>query len=136
MPTEGNLFLSDRYVSADELIGRLRALTALVPVQGPRGNGPATYFEIPGAQGTVGVITPLSHNYCSKCNRMRLTADGRLRTCLFGTHEVDLKRPLRETGDVGAAVREALAGKPERHFLRIGTAGGSGGLSALSQVGG
>ncbi|MDH3427885.1 MAG: GTP 3',8-cyclase MoaA, partial [Gemmatimonadota bacterium] len=62
--------------------------------------------------------------------------DGRLRTCLFGTHEVDLKRPLRETGDVGAAVREALAGKPERHFLRIGTAGGSGGLSALSQVGG
>ena len=108
----------------------------LVPVQGPPGNGPAQYFKLAGAQGTVGVITPLSHNYCDRCNRMRLTADGRLRTCLFGTHEVDLNTPLRETGSVVAAVQEALAGKPERHFLRIGTASGSGGLSALSQVGG
>ncbi len=52
------------------------------------------------------------------------------------THEVDLKTPLRETGSVVAAVEQALAGKPERHFLQIGTASGSGGLSALSQVGG
>ena len=136
MPTEDNLFLSDRFVSADELLDRLRAQTGLEPVPGPIGNGPATYFRLPGALGTVGVITPLSHNYCKECNRMRLTADGRLRTCLFGAHEVDLKAPLRETGSVTAAVAEALAGKPERHFLRIGTASGSGGLSALSQVGG
>ncbi len=136
MPTEDNLFLSDRFISADELLGRLHAQADLEPVEGPVGNGPATYFRLPDARGTVGVITPLSHNYCNKCNRMRLTADGRLRTCLFGTHEVDLKGPLRETGSVTAAVAEALAGKPERHFLRIGTASGSGGLSALSQVGG
>ncbi len=136
MPTEDNLFLSDRFVSADELLDRLRADVELQPVPGPPGNGPARYFKLAGAQGTVGVITPLSHNYCEKCNRMRLTADGRLRTCLFGTHEVDLKAPLRETGSVVAAVQEALAGKPERHFLQLGTASGSGGLSALSQVGG
>ncbi len=107
-----------------------------MPVEGPPGNGPARYFKLPGAQGTVGVITPLSHNYCNTCNRMRLTADGRLRTCLFGTHEVDLKTPLRETGNVVAAVEQALAEKPERHFLQIGTVSDSGGLSALSQVGG
>jgi len=136
MPTEGNLFLSDRFVSADELLGRLENAAELRPVEGPRGNGPARYFQYPGAPGTVGVITPLSHNYCDRCNRMRLTADGRLRTCLFGTHEVDLKTPLRAEGSVVAAVREALAGKPERHFLRIGTASGSGGLAALSEVGG
>jgi cyclic pyranopterin phosphate synthase len=136
MPTEDNLFLSDKFVSADELLGRLQGQSDLEPVEGPLGNGPARYFKLPGAQGTVGVITPLSHNYCNTCNRMRLTADGRLRTCLFGTHEVDLKTPLRETGSVVAAVEQALAGKPERHFLQIGTANGSGGLSALSQVGG
>lgn len=136
MPTEENLFLSDRFISADELLGRLEATSELRPVEGPIGNGPARYFQYPGAPGTVGVITPLSHNYCDKCNRMRLTADGRLRTCLFGTHEIDLKGPLRETGDVVPAVREALAGKPERHFLQLGAASGSGGLAALSEVGG
>jgi cyclic pyranopterin phosphate synthase len=136
MPTEENLFLSDRFVSADELLGRLERASDLRSVEGPRGNGPARYFQYEGAPGTVGVITPLSHNYCDRCNRMRLTADGRLRTCLFGTHEVDLKGPLRAVGDVVPAVREALAGKPERHFLRIGTASGSGGLAALSEVGG
>ena len=136
MPTEENLFLSDRFISADELLGRLENASDLRPVDGPPGNGPARYFQFPGAVGTVGVITPLSHNYCDRCNRMRLTADGRLRTCLFGTHEVDLKTPLRDERNVVPAVHEALAGKPERHFLRIGTAAGSGGLSALSEVGG
>ncbi len=124
-------------MSADELLlDRLRTEVELEPVQGPPGNGPAPYFKLPGTQGTVGVITRLSHNYCDRCNRMRLTTDGRRRTCLFGTHEVDLKAPLWETRSVVAAVQEALAGKPERHFLRLGTASGSGGLSALSQVGG
>lgn len=136
MPTGDNLFLSDRFVSADELLEKLRLDEELSPVVGPVGNGPATYYRFDGAPGTVGVITPFSHNYCSRCNRMRLTADGRLRTCLFGEHEVDLKTPLRQSGSVVSAVEEALAGKPERHFLRIGTASGSGGLSALSQVGG
>jgi cyclic pyranopterin phosphate synthase len=136
MPTGDNLFLSDRFVSADELLDRLRRDDELSPVIGPVGNGPATYYRFAGAPGTVGVITPFSHNYCSKCNRMRLTADGQLRTCLFGEHAVDLKTPLRQSGSVVSAVEEALAGKPEKHFLRIGTASGSGGLSALSQVGG
>jgi cyclic pyranopterin phosphate synthase len=136
MPTGENLHLSDRYVPADDILARLRRIEALEPDAGPRGNGPARYFRFKGAPGTVGVITPLSHNYCDRCNRMRLTADGRLRTCLFGDHEVDLREPLRAGGDVTGAVARALEGKPERHFLRIGSSRGSGGLSALSQVGG
>lgn len=136
MPTGDNLHLSKQFLSADSVVERLRAIGDLRPASGPVGNGPATYFQFDGAPGTVGVITPLSHNYCDRCNRMRLTADGKLRTCLFGTHEVDLKTPLRATGDVLPAVRMALAGKPERHLLQLGTARGSGGLRALSQVGG
>lgn len=136
MPTGDNLHLSNRFLSTDSVLHRLEAIGDLRPAPGPVGNGPATYFQFDGAPGTVGVITPLSHNYCDRCNRMRLTADGKLRTCLFGTHEVDLRAPLRATGDVLPAVRQALEGKQERHLLQLGTARGSGGLRALSQVGG
>ena len=136
MPTGDNLHTSKRFLSADSVLQRLQGIGDLRPAAGPLGNGPATYFRYDSAPGTVGVITPLSHNYCDRCNRMRLTADGKLRTCLFGAHEVDLKTPLRATGDIVPAVRAALAGKPERHLLQLGTARGSGGLRALSQVGG
>ncbi len=136
MPVGQNLHLTDRFISADEVLDKIRAIEELRPDSGPRGNGPAVYYRFPGGAGTVGAITPLSHNYCERCNRMRLTADGKLRTCLFGDHEVDLKGPLRETGSIDGAVAEALAGKPKRHYLELGTAAGSGGLAALSQVGG
>jgi len=136
MPVGENLHLADRYVPADEILRKLQNVADLEPVTGPMGNGPAAYYRFPGAAGSIGVITPLSHNYCESCNRMRLTADGRLRTCLFGTHEVDLRSPLRESGEIAAAVERALADKPERHWLELGNARGSGGLAALSQVGG
>jgi cyclic pyranopterin phosphate synthase len=136
MPVGENLHLSDRFVSADEILARVRAIEELVPDDGPPGNGPARYFRFPGAPGSVGVITPMSHNYCDRCNRMRLTADGQLRTCLFGTHEVDLRTPIRAGIPVRHAVRRALDGKPERHLLQLGSSRGSGGLAALSQVGG
>jgi cyclic pyranopterin phosphate synthase len=136
MPTGDNLHLSERFLSTDSVLRRLEKIGDLRPAAGPAGNGPATYFQFDGAPGTVGVITPLSHNYCDRCNRMRLTADGKLRTCLFGTHEVDLRTPLRATGNILSAVRQALEGKQERHLLQLGTARGSGGLRALSQVGG
>ncbi|MGH7540882.1 MAG: GTP 3',8-cyclase MoaA [Gemmatimonadota bacterium] len=136
MPVGENLHLTDRFISMDEVLERIRDIGGLEPDAGPIGNGPARYFRFADGKGTVGVITPMSHNYCERCNRMRLTADGRLRTCLFGDHEVDLKGPLRETGRIEDAVREALAGKPKRHYLQLGTAAGSGGLAALSQVGG
>jgi cyclic pyranopterin phosphate synthase len=136
MPVGENLHLADRFIGADEVLERLGSLAELLPDAGPRGNGPARYFRFPGAVGSVGVITPLSHNYCDSCNRMRLTADGRLRTCLFGSHEADLKTPLRAAGTVRAAVERALQQKPQRHMLINGSDSGSGGLGALSQIGG
>lgn len=137
MPVGENLDVSmDEYVPAPEMLERLRAIGELEPVPGPPGNGPATYFRFPGAAGTVGVITPMSHNYCDRCNRMRLTANGRLRPCLFGHLETDLRTPLRAGEDLEPHIRRTLAIKPERHHLVQGSAAGSGGLLALSQVGG
>ncbi len=137
MPTESNLDLSaSNFLSCDEALDALRAVDALEPVPGPPGNGPATYYSFPGAQGTIGVITPMSHNFCSRCNRMRLTADGQLRPCLFGTMQTPLRGPLRRGEDLIPYVAETLRIKPEKHFLVQGSSVGSGGLIALSQTGG
>ncbi|MCC7052210.1 MAG: GTP 3',8-cyclase MoaA [Gemmatimonadaceae bacterium] len=121
-------------VPAAEILDRIAALGALQPDTGPvRGNGPAAYHRLAGAAGTVGVITPMTHTYCGTCNRVRLTADGRLRTCLFGDHEVALREPLRAGAPLEPLFREALAGKPKEHALLQMQVGG---LRALSQVGG
>jgi cyclic pyranopterin phosphate synthase len=98
----------------------------------PGGWGPARYFRLPGAQGTIGVISPLSAHFCGECNRLRLTADGQLRTCLFSDDEIDVRTALR-TGtddDVRALIRTALAHKPESHSMQVGT------LRRMSQIGG
>jgi cyclic pyranopterin phosphate synthase len=137
MPTGDNLGVqADEFVSADEMLGRIRETGDLQPVAGPGGNGPARYFAFPGARGTVGVITPMSHNYCERCNRMRLTADGQLRPCLFGHLQTNLRDPLRAGQPLEPLIRHTLAVKPERHWLEHGTDAGSGGLRALSEVGG
>jgi cyclic pyranopterin phosphate synthase len=121
-------------VPSDEILARLRAIAALAPDAGPeRGNGPAVYHRFAGAPGTVGVITPMTHTYCDRCNRVRLTADGRLRTCLYGDHEIDLRGPLRAGQDLTPLYAQALAGKPKEHELLQMKVGG---LRALSQVGG
>lgn len=137
MPTGANLDLSEnQFVSCAEALRRIEAIDAIEPVEGPFGNGPARYHRFPGAPGTIGVITPMSHNYCDRCNRMRLTADGHLRPCLFGDIQTNLRDPLRAGEDIVPHIRETLEIKPERHYLIQGSAEGSGGLVALSQTGG
>ena len=124
----------DHVVPSEEILDRISAIGALSPDSGPaRGNGPAKYFRLADARGSVGIITPMTHTYCGSCNRVRLTADGRLRTCLYGDHEVNLRDPLRNGEQLGGLFRQALAEKPkEHHLLQMQV----GGLRALSQVGG
>lgn len=124
----------DHVVPSAEVLTRVQALGVLLPDSGPaRGNGPAVYHRYADAPGTIGVITPMTHTYCSTCNRVRLTADGRLRTCLFGDHEVPLRDALRRGEPLEPLFVKALAEKPKEHELlqmRVG------GLRALSEVGG
>ena len=137
MPTGANLDLSaQQFISCTEVLHRVREIDKLEPVPGPFGNGPAEYYQFPGAPGTIGVITPMSHNYCDRCNRMRLTADGQLRPCLFGDLQTNLRDPLRAGEDLALHIRDTLEVKPERHYLIQGSDSGSGGLVALSQTGG
>ena len=125
----------ERVVPSDEVLAAVDdALGGILPDIGPAlGNGPARYYRAPGGLGTIRVITPISHTYCASCNRVRLTADGRLRTCLFGDHEVDLRTPLRAGAPLAPFVARALEEKPREHaLLQLRT----GGLRALSQTGG
>ena len=136
--TAGSWTIED-HVPSDEMVARLAAdglaaglgtLEAVARDSAPGGWGPATYYRFPGAVGTIGVISPLSHHFCGECNRLRLTADGKLRTCLFSDDELDAREVLRSGGDVRALIRAALAAKPESHNMRIGT------VRRMSQIGG
>ena len=124
----------DHVVPSGEVLDRVARIGELAESSGPeRGNGPAKYYRLAGARGTVGVITPMTHTYCGTCNRVRLTADGRLRTCLYGDHEVNLREPLRRGEPLDGYFRKALDEKPREHNLLQMKVGG---LRALSQVGG
>ncbi|MFN2448612.1 MAG: GTP 3',8-cyclase MoaA [Candidatus Baltobacteraceae bacterium] len=138
MPVHENLGIArDAYISSDEILERVQRIGNLRPVSGPGGNGPARYYAFEGAPGAVGVISPLSHDYCERCNRVRLTADGRLRLCLFGDHELDLRTPLRSGASnaaITAMLRSAMLIKPERHHLRLGETASR--MRAFSEIGG
>jgi cyclic pyranopterin phosphate synthase len=105
----------EHYLSGDEILARLGRLDKLIPTQSSHNNGPARYFRFPAALGKIGLINPLSHHSCNTCNRLRLTADGQLRTCLFATTEVSLKELLREGAsdeEVRQAMCQAIKEKP------------------------
>ena len=119
-------------LDADGVAAGLGTLKMVDPGDGPAGSGPARYYRFDGAAGTIGVISAMSHMFCADCNRLRLTADGRLRTCLFSDDEIDARRVIREgsEADLRALVLAAVAAKPESHAMRVGT------IRRMSQVGG
>jgi len=112
-----------QFVSVSNMRRQLEQLGNLEPCLPGAGNGPAKYFRFRQATGTIGFITPISEHFCFRCNRLRLTADGKLRPCLLAEEEIDLKQPLRSgTSSVGLKqlIKEAVASKPLRHHLAEG----------------
>jgi cyclic pyranopterin phosphate synthase len=138
MPVLENVALAQAsYLSAAAMLAAIGVGGDLIPVAGPGGNGPARYFAFPGAAGAVGVISPLSHDYCQTCNRVRLSADGRLRLCLFGDNDIDLRSAVRSgasRAELAAIFSGAMYVKPERHHLDLGQPASA--MRALSEIGG
>ena len=138
MPLGANTaWAGDGYVSIGEVRRRIEdALGELVPAKVGVGNGPARYYRLPGAVGTIGFISPISEHFCYQCNRLRLTADGRLRPCLLSDYEIDLRTPLRLGGGL-TEVRELLirsiGAKPQGHRLDESIAPRE---RAMSEIGG
>lgn len=105
-----------RYVSVWEMHKLLIDLK-LEPTTTPVSNGPARTFRIPGAPGTIGFISPLGEHFCETCNRLRLTADGRLRSCLLIDHEISVQESLKTGRDLVSLLRRAVNQKPKGHKL-------------------
>lgn len=131
---EGQYF-QGKAVPGAEVARRIgAALGELTPVEGARGSGPARYYRLPGAKGTIGFITPLSEHFCAQCNRIRLTADGHLRPCLLADGEIDVKAALRRgasLAEIQALLLQAVAAKPDGHHLHEESLPASRGMSEI-----
>lgn len=127
------VYSEDDFVSGDEVRSRIERLGKLHPAHSPQGWGPARYSRLPGALGTIGFITPLSNHFCATCNRLRITADGQLRSCLFSEDMIDVRSVLRAGGGqpaLAGVIASALASKPARRPERPAT------VRPMSQIGG
>jgi cyclic pyranopterin phosphate synthase len=111
---------SDQFLPLIEAIAPIREHHDLIPLD-ERTGGPARYFGLSGLKARLGLITPLSHNFCADCNRMRLTCQGRIYMCLGHEDHVDLKAAFREQGVAGidALLDQALATKPIAHEFSV-----------------
>jgi len=122
-------------LTKDRAMAALQKMGAgpLTAVPSPGGWGPARYYRFPGHKGTIGFIGSMSDHFCGECNRLRLTADGKLKNCLFSSHEIDV-RPAMQARDheaVLAAISESLECKTfDKNLLPGRTSRG------MSQVGG
>ncbi|MCX7913893.1 MAG: GTP 3',8-cyclase MoaA [Thermodesulfovibrionales bacterium] len=112
----------DKYIPTEEIIKRITSIAPLIPVDFERA-GPADYFCFEKAKGLIGFISPLSKHFCHFCNRLRLTADGKVRPCLFSETEIDLKASLRQgvsDEEISRLLRLSVELKPSEHFLKDG----------------
>jgi len=112
----------EKYISSDEIRYELETFASLHKVPNATHDGPAERYRFESAVGEVGLISAISHHFCPSCNRLRLTADGRLRPCLFADDEVDIKSALRNgrsQEDLRKIFHQAIAMKPRRHHAEI-----------------
>ena len=128
MPMGENGFGKEAYLPYTEV---LRRLPELMPLPGE--GGAAKLYRLPGAIGNVGLISPVSAHFCSGCNRLRLTADGKLKPCLHSSAEYPIKG-LDKAG-MAAMMREAILGKPEWHGL-LDYANRSRSARSMNRIGG
>jgi len=115
----------DHYLPLSDVRRDLKRRWTLTP-SAHRTGGPARYFDIAETGGRLGLITPLTGNFCDGCNRMRVTTTGQLYPCLGGGEMVDLRAAMRSPDPepaLSAALDEALRIKPERHAFRIDARG-------------
>jgi cyclic pyranopterin phosphate synthase len=122
MPMGQSIGFGEDYLPMSQLIQKISAKYELeqLKVKESKSAGPATIFRIKGGRGELGFINPVSSHFCSTCNRLRLTADGRLRACLLKEDEIDLKKELSDNCSdavLESLIKEAILLKPKHHDL-------------------
>lgn len=111
----------DHFMPSEEILERVQALGQLSPVNAQQSDGPARVYRFAnGSSGSLGVISPISHHFCDRCNRLRLTSEGMLRSCLLCDDEINLRKVLREGGDdkaIAETLLAAIRNKPRGHQM-------------------
>jgi GTP 3',8-cyclase len=123
MPYTGHNGKTPAGLSYHDIKKRLNVLGKMEPYKHDKGNGPARYYQFAGAKGTIGFITAISEHFCVSCNRLRLTADGKMRPCLMSETMIDLREPLRSgisNGQLKELIQAAVKAKPMGHHLTEG----------------
>jgi cyclic pyranopterin phosphate synthase len=123
MPFTGHDGRTPAGLTTREMKQRIDPLGRMEPYKHQWGNGPAKYYKLPEAKGTIGFISALSEHFCFSCNRLRLTADGKLRPCLMSETMIDLREPLRSgitPEQLKELIKQAVMAKPMGHHLNEG----------------
>jgi len=107
----------NKYISNDAV---LEKMPELIEIKSSDISSPARYYKLPNAKGKVGLINPISCKFCGNCNRIRLTADGKIKPCLHSNCEVDLKKMLREGKNISNVIIDTIKNKPKEHGLEDG----------------
>jgi cyclic pyranopterin phosphate synthase len=121
MPLDsGRVWLKELVVRGKEILDRLQQRFSLVPIKSENKAETARRWGFPDSDAEIGIIAPVSEPFCGHCNRLRLTADGKIRTCLFSTVEHDLRARLRN-GDSDGELENYLSAvvlqKEDRHHI-------------------
>ena len=111
---QAGYFAKKHFVSNTEILNRVKDLQ---PVESDDPSSPAKYYKLPGAKGKVGLINPISHAFCGNCNRIRLTADGKIKPCLHSEVEIDIKEVLKKGDRLHDIIKHAVLQKPMEHNL-------------------
>ncbi|MGD2125733.1 MAG: GTP 3',8-cyclase MoaA [Desulfobacteraceae bacterium] len=117
---EQNTWSSGRFISTREILSRIQTLGTIEPIQHNGLDGPAERYKLEGAEGEIGLIGAISSHFCDRCNRLRLTAEGHLRGCLFSDREIDIKTPLRKgksDAHLLELLKRAIENKPRGHTV-------------------
>lgn len=127
-------------IPTDEVLERLESVYGKgIPWKGQRGNGPAYYYSFENFQGKIGFISPMSHQFCNECRRIRLTAEGQMKLCLHYNQGIELKPLLRggaSDEEIRQAVSEALLHKPRAHDFAHGMEQEDSEQRKMVQIGG
>lgn len=139
MPVGSNTnWKPEDFVSEDEVKKRILSIGKLIPIEHQPLSGPAKRYRLEGGMGEIGLIGAISHEFCSSCNRLRLTSEGKLRSCLFSDMEIDIKSPLRRGANdeqLKNLIRKAMKVKSNVK-KRVSSSSRKKCIRAMSSIGG
>jgi cyclic pyranopterin phosphate synthase len=137
MPSACGIWDKDRCVGSEEIKEKMLGLGELEKIEF-KGKGPSRNYRINGAKGVIGLISPLTDHFCGFCNRLRLTADGKIRPCLFSDQKIDIRTPIRNgasDSEIEELFLSSVKAKPEKHYLHENKTSHAS-LVSMSQIGG